>query len=163
MSSSYGRPRGQFQRGRFGYRGGNDVGQRWSGGRQSLFRGSAADSFGSLSMFGTSRGMRQLGANQGPRQLGFDTNVRGFGNWQSGRARGSFGGGNWTGSMGSGSVSGMFGGAFGSVKSSAAGSFSFDQSAASHESGDAGAQFGSMAGGGFSTTYYDDPSGQYGQ
>ena len=152
MGGGYDRPRGQFQRGRFGYRGGNDnFGPRWSGGRPSLLSGSAANSFGSMSGFGSGRGMRQFGANQGPRQLGFDTNGRGFGgNWRSGRARGSFGGGNWSGNMGSESDSGMFGGGFGSMNT---GSFSFDQSA-----GDVGAQFGSMAGQG-----YGDTTGQYGQ
>ena len=150
MDSGYGAPRGRFQRGGFGYRGGsNAVGRGWSGGRQSLFRGSASNSFGTSSGFGMGRGMRPFGAGEGPRQPGFDNGASGFGNWGRGRARGgSFESGDWSGGMGSGSA-----GMFGSVNNSSTGFGS--------------AQFGSMAGSGrgrgFPPSYYDNTSGQYGQ
>jgi len=150
MDRGYGAPRGRFQRGGFGYRGGNNTaGRGWSGERQGLFRGSAANSFGSTSGFGMSRGMRPFGSDQSPRQPGFDSSGSGFGSWGRGMARGgSFESGNWSGGMGSGSA-----GTFGSVNNSSAGFGS--------------AQFGSMAGSGrgrgFAASYYDSTAGQYGQ
>jgi len=169
MGGSFGPPRGRFQSRGFGFRGGSDnVGRGWSGGRQSLFRGSATNSFGSTSGFGNSRGMKPFASNQGPRQPGFGSNGRGFGSWGGGRARSSFGRGNWSGNMGSGNAGGMFGGTFGSMSSSGGGSFGSEQSAASkYESADVNAQFGSTDGSeygqGFYSAYYDDASGQYGQ
>jgi len=105
MGSSYGAPRGRFQRGGFGYRGpapgggagGGGFGRGWSGGG---YRGNAPG-------FGGGGGMRPFGANRGQRQPGFGGS--GFGSWGRGMGRGggAYAGGNWSASMDSGNASGM--------------------------------------------------------